>query len=285
MSAFSISINSDCSTDANFRAWITVITNIMATAWVQTSDTGQINLLTVTHPLSIGNVQGYQIWRMNDSLQSTTPCYLKLEYGASTSSSATYPGIWVSVGTGTDGAGNLTGSNGIRIGLSSSAGNTGGTIKGSIDINRVCMYVFYGNVNTQMLICVERTHNTSGSDTSTGIMCFLNSYVSNTTSFSCIPSVVTTSQAAWNFAMPASLTSNAWGTNIYTFPIRTWGQGETSPSNHLFVHYPSDITALNLIPITTWEGTTRTFLPVGSPYAALGYGTTVAQQAFAIRYE
>lgn len=283
MTAFSVAINSDGSTDANFRAWITILTNIIASAWVQTSDTGQINLATVVHPTITGANQGYQIWRMNDSLQSTTPCYLKLEYGASTIG-AYYPGIWISVGTGTDGAGNLLGSNGIRVFQYSSTANTTGTLKGSIDTNRMCLYIFYGNTSSQMLFCVERTHNTAGADTSAGILCFTSGYGANS-SFAIIPGITTTNNLYWNVVMPPNLTTNAWSANVYTFPVRTWGQGETSPSTQLLTYYTGDITVLNPIPITTWEGVSRTFLPVGVNYNSVGYGPATTQQSVAIRYE
>lgn len=66
----------------------------------KTSDTGQINWTTTT------TGSGYEVYRFNDTLQSTQPLYLLFQYSASTS--------WqyissITMGTGTNGAGSLTG--------------------------------------------------------------------------------------------------------------------------------------------------------------------------------
>ena len=66
-------------TDANFRLWCDFINDVLTTAgWVNTADTGQINLVTVTAPVAASTKQGYQIWRMNDALQSTKPCFIRI---------------------------------------------------------------------------------------------------------------------------------------------------------------------------------------------------------------
>ncbi len=92
--------------DATFRAWSKELHDEMiAAGLVQTSDTGQINFTTVTRP---GNsaVGGYTIYRFNDSLQSTAPIFLKIEWATA---STNQPTIWLTVGTGSNGSGTLTG--------------------------------------------------------------------------------------------------------------------------------------------------------------------------------
>ena len=281
MAVITAAANSDNSSDVNFRAWATQISNAMALAWIQTSDTGQINLATTTRSGSVGTPSGYQIWRMNDSLQSTTPCYLKLEYGTGSSGSAS--GVWISVGTGTDGAGTLTGSSGIRFNQSCSSGGAC-TFRCSIDTNRVAMYLWHHQTNSQCLFCIERTHNISGADTSNGIMCFISGYF-GASSWVIIPGVTTTSFPIWNATLPSNVTSSAWANNIFTYPVRAWGQGETSPSNQLCMYFVSDITALNAIPLTTWEGVNRTMLPTGAVGTIAGFGPALAQQGVAMRWE
>lgn len=83
----------------------------MNSAWsglgyTQTSDTGQVNWSTVTSPLASNTYQGYEVWRASDSLQSSCPIFFKIEYG-SNNSSAGQPGIRMTFGTGSDGAGNI----------------------------------------------------------------------------------------------------------------------------------------------------------------------------------
>lgn len=90
--------------DASFRAWAQRVHDVLvaATCLTQTSDTGQVNLTTMTRP-SAGTMAGYEIFRFNDALQATAPIFIRIEYG--TGGSATYPGISFSVGTATNGAG------------------------------------------------------------------------------------------------------------------------------------------------------------------------------------
>lgn len=92
---------------AGFRAWVSELIGMLTAAGLtRTSDTGQIDTTTVTLP-SMNTLGGYTMWRFNDALQATAPVFIKLEFG--TSSSTTTPVTYVTVGPGTDGAGNLTG--------------------------------------------------------------------------------------------------------------------------------------------------------------------------------
>jgi hypothetical protein len=94
-------------TDANFRLWGSGISTALAAAGlVQTSDTGQINWTTVVKPTTSTQSRGYEMWRFADSLQSTRPVFVRLDYGSSAVTNT--PGVYVSTGTATDGAGLLT---------------------------------------------------------------------------------------------------------------------------------------------------------------------------------
>lgn len=93
--------------DANFRTWGSNLNAALAAVGLtQTADTGQANWTTITRP-AINTYAGYEIWRFNDTLQATAPVFIKIQYG--TGSSAGNPRFAISVGTGSDGAGNLTG--------------------------------------------------------------------------------------------------------------------------------------------------------------------------------
>jgi hypothetical protein len=95
----------DSSTLANFKAWAQAISAALGTTagWVQSSDTGQVNWSTISAvPGSSSFV--YEMWKPNDGLANF---YLKVEYGNSSSSNG--PAVRLTVGTMTDGAGNLTG--------------------------------------------------------------------------------------------------------------------------------------------------------------------------------
>lgn len=98
----------DTTTTAGFRAWGSELSaKFAAVGLVQASDTGQINWTTVNLPGS-GAYGGYEIWRFNDSLQATAPIFIKIEYGAASTINSS-PGLRITVGTGSNGAGTLTG--------------------------------------------------------------------------------------------------------------------------------------------------------------------------------
>lgn len=98
--------------DATFRAWGSALSAALAAVGLtQTADTGQINWTTVTRP-GTNTAAGYEIWRFNDTLQGTAPIFIKLEYG--TNSTATGPQVWITVGTGSNGSGTITGQSSTR---------------------------------------------------------------------------------------------------------------------------------------------------------------------------
>jgi hypothetical protein len=94
----------DNSTLANFKSWAQAISNAFSTfGWTQTTDTGQVNWGTIASVPASTYV--YEVWKAADALAATMPIYVKMEYGFSTSS----PRLRVTVGTSSDGAGNITG--------------------------------------------------------------------------------------------------------------------------------------------------------------------------------
>jgi hypothetical protein len=90
-----------------FRAWVSEIISMLQSAGlVRTADSGQIDEMTVNRPSS-NSWAGSAIFRFNDALQAAAPVYLRLQFG--TGASSTYPALSVQIGTGSDGAGLLTG--------------------------------------------------------------------------------------------------------------------------------------------------------------------------------
>lgn len=93
--------------DSNFRIWGSTFAAAMATCGlVQTSDTGQVNWSTVTEPV-VNTFTVYEIYRFSDSLQASKPVFIRFSYGRLTASNTA--AVRIQIGTGTDGAGNITG--------------------------------------------------------------------------------------------------------------------------------------------------------------------------------
>lgn len=94
--------------DADFQAWVDEFHGLLVgCGLVQTADTGQLASPCVAARPGSSTYAGYEIWRFNDSLQGTAPIFMKWEYG--TSSSTAIPSWRLTIGTGSDGAGTITG--------------------------------------------------------------------------------------------------------------------------------------------------------------------------------
>lgn len=99
--------------DATFQSWVSAIDSaITALGLVVTGDTGQINPATVARPTA-GNYAGYRMYRFADALQAAAPCFIKIEYGISANTGSAGK-LAITVGTGTNGAGTLSGQVGSR---------------------------------------------------------------------------------------------------------------------------------------------------------------------------
>jgi hypothetical protein len=93
--------------DATFRAWALEVSDALAFVGMpKSADTGQINLATAARP-GTNTAAGYEIRYVDDALHATAPIYIKIEYG--TGSAATRPAMWITVGTGSNGSGTITG--------------------------------------------------------------------------------------------------------------------------------------------------------------------------------
>lgn len=203
MTTSSSSLLMDVTSDANFRAWGSgIASGLQAVGLVKTSNTGQINWSTVTRGTATSGAavsQGYEIYRLNDSLQSTQPVFIKVEYGTSVrgnsgvgGASWAAPAMWVTVGTGTNGAATLTGSVSSRIAMthasntqtgqpSTAAATQYSTCYFSGDTSSVCMAI---GIDTTIasaasggvffplpyLLVIERTRNSSGTATADGLI-------------------------------------------------------------------------------------------------------------------
>lgn len=107
MTTTSWSSGSASTTDAEFRAWGSEFSAALAAVgMIQTADTGQINWATVVRGAA-NTYAGYEVWRFNDAMQATAPIFIRIAYGQGYS--ANDPRFSFQIGTGSNGAGVLTG--------------------------------------------------------------------------------------------------------------------------------------------------------------------------------
>lgn len=175
---FSNTLFSDNSTDANFRAWAQFIEDTLVTTggWVVTSDTGQTAPASLAHPTAANSKQGYRIYRMNDSLQSTYPVFMRIDFGSYVV--ANTPGFWVTIGTGSNGSGTITGilwNGGALANTPIAAGGNSSSVVvnsyGSAASGRASMCLFVHSASVfGMTFTIERTKSSAGADTGDGLL-------------------------------------------------------------------------------------------------------------------
>jgi hypothetical protein len=280
-------------------AWSTALQ--AADALQKTSDTGQVDWSTVTAPVSTNAAAGYEIYRFKDSLQSTAPIFLKIEFGSG-STASTASEIWVTVGTGSDGAGTITGtffagappSTAVianRIAIFGNAGmqsasSTASYINGDSATLAIFAYPVQTGVSTSTgaLFVLERTRDFAGSPTgegylalsstsfggsSTGTMCPA-SYISNgyTTSGSY------TTIRAWHAGNSGTFpTTLLVGGNLQAQPVHTGFNTKLhGPSQFVLGLIGSEITGGLQFAVTHY-GTSRNFLTAGVGDTTAKWGT------------
>lgn len=169
-------------TDAVFQAWINAIHAAFVTAgWVQTADTGQLaSPATVAHPTVNATSAGYEIWRMADALQATAPIFVKIEYGTGGNTTGQNNGYWITIGTGSDGAGAITGVMQARTGSGTSVTavfpNGTFTVVGGGASNRIALawgVLATNNANIQNFLIIERTKDGTLADTTVGVLAMI----------------------------------------------------------------------------------------------------------------
>ena len=173
----------DNSTDAIFRTWGSAISaQILAMGWAKTTDTGQVNWTTVTHP-GTGALGGYEIWKPTDALQTgASQFFVRVEYrGASTNGG---PSLNISIGTGTNGSGTLTGPT-IAINTCTNTTQKGTSLTFesyfSGDVDRLGMMLWRNASDGYSMVTIERTKNVDGTNNSDGVTLFVNSSASTST--------------------------------------------------------------------------------------------------------
>ena len=170
---------------AAFRTWGQAIAaQLVSTGLVKTSDTGQIDWTSVSKPGAANTIAGYEIYRFADALQATKPIFVKIEYV--TGNTATAPGLYVSAGTGTNGAGTLTGNIFSQCGAVSqsvTSGNGESYVSGSQSGTDGGRLAIASNVNSGsnlygFVFMIERTRDANGVATNDGFACFAGSFYS-----------------------------------------------------------------------------------------------------------
>lgn len=146
--------------------------------FVQTEDTGQITLETAANGTNNTHF-GYAIFRFNDALQATHPVYFKVEFGTYPISGSSRQGEFLTVGKGSDGAGNIIGilaqRTGFRVGSDyqevlrqiAVSGNGYAALIGSVNDARP---IVSSTAHARRFFIIERSRAVDGSTTGDGLL-------------------------------------------------------------------------------------------------------------------
>jgi hypothetical protein len=171
----------DTTTLANFKNWAFAISaRFSAFGWVQTSDTGQVNWGSLASVPASGSWV-YEIWRPNDALQTGASQYfLKIQYGQNSSYG---PELRLSLGTGTTGAGLLSGMMTAVFIINSyytvvNSGSITYECDFSGDTGRMGALMWRSHtLPACMWFAIERTCNTDGAYNADGVTLFAGSHI------------------------------------------------------------------------------------------------------------
>ena len=265
--------------DADFRAWGSELSAKLAAAGlVNHTDTGQINWTTVTRP-GANTAAGFEIWRFNDSLQATAPIYLKIEYG--TFSAATIPNIWLTVGTGTNGSGTLTGTvsdrNPICFSSAPTAGNFPSYLCVAANFVGLCWKSGAAGASTgQGFFAVSRTFDAAGAATGDGFFVILGGGSSNSL---CLAQSVRTAATAVKYTastlysiVPMQVVGSLVDADFQVYPVLGIApRAFVLPT--LAAVIASEVPAGTTFDVAMVGATARTLLSVGSGFRPVTVGT------------
>lgn len=114
--------------NAAFQSWSTKMHGLIVNAgWVQTADTGQVNVATAALPAA-NAYSGYRVYALADASQAAAPIFCKVEFGNGATTGR--PQLRVAFGTGSSGAGALTNTSTVQTLTCSATGTSGVTRPG-----------------------------------------------------------------------------------------------------------------------------------------------------------
>jgi hypothetical protein len=158
---------------------------ILAAGMVQTADTGQLDMTVApTYNTSSSTTYGYTIYRFNDAAQATLPIYFKITWMNPGVSPPNFFIFQITIGTGSDGAGTITGIQQTNRSFMNSVASSNPTQDAQLYTAAVagdgsCLTLLYGfdhpsasnaNASPAATLIIDRLRNADGSVKTTGYM-------------------------------------------------------------------------------------------------------------------
>lgn len=268
MATVTWNVANDASSDATWRTWGSAFHTALAGlgTLVQTADSGQANWATATR-----SPGAYEMWAMADALQSSAPYYIRFLFDQS----ANAPRVWISIGTGTDGAGNLTGNVSTARAYNCNSTATALTHYLSSTTSRLTGWLFV-NGSAPAAFTIERARSNTGAEIGTGAMHIGNIGVNGTGSIvwvsagAALPAVVEDGNCK-NY-MVCSRGGTLIGTQMTCFTFNPVGPNYQvqNPPVGLLLYHSSDLGLSGTLPQITMYGTARTYINVSNSPSNFG---------------
>jgi hypothetical protein len=239
------------------------ISNAFANAgWLRSAQGGQIDWTSVTGNASMSANFGYEIWQMNDSLQNTTPIYLKIAY-RSGAAQANTPAFQFQIGSGTDGAGNLIGVTSVVVVANTQLANPTAQpcfFVGTSSRLAMALWTTATPDTGCMFFSIERTHDAGGNDTVAGAMMSCYAYNNNSLGSQIYWSPLgTPGNATENYGVFAT-TLTSTGNVLQVYPQYYCDGLFTNPSLNIIWAVTGTVTPYAPVSIPFY-GATRQYLP------------------------
>jgi hypothetical protein len=295
---FSNTLLPDNSTDVHFQAWAMFFENALVTTggWQISSDTGQTPPATLVHPTTANTKKGFRVYRLSDG---GPIIYMRIDYGSS--NAANTPGIWITIGSSTDGAGNIVApfwNGGISSTPNVSAGSNvaSGAFNSyaSSALNRATIAMFVStNPAYHMVFAIERTQNPSGNDTTDGLLLvyrdgqFSSNGMAQARYIANAGGTQPTAEQGLNYILTTKNPSETFGGDIGVGVISHFKGIAMQPGKNFLITGSSDVSAESTITMTLYNGL-RTYVQLNAlpPYKALSGSNVLDGNArFLMRYD
>ncbi len=264
---------------ATFKAWGRVLSDALASFgdyWEQTSDTGQVDWNTLASTPTAPNTV-YQVWRMTDSLASSSPVYVRFDWRPYSGSTT---GVYMSVaiGTGSNGSGTLTGNVATtQICLSYNA-NAAGSVPWLISAGDgwLVFYAFstHGTASVPGYAIIERSRSSAGAlteDYTTLVSGFSSGIRKAQTIFKPGGSVTVSAQLSELPVVQLDLDTGALGDSCFVSPLFPIVGKIDNPMVTVISCKANDVLEGITFGVTLY-GTSRTYKPTKAGYASQYFG-------------
>ena len=172
---FNASLLPDNSTNARIQAWATFIEDLLVSTggWQATTETGETLPGALVAPTAGNQKRGFRCYRMTDAGPAVA---MRIDFGSSSSTNT--PGIWITIGAGTNGSGVITSpiwnggaSAAPNVSSNTNVGSGSFNSYGSASSDRAAFCLFVSsNPAYHLCFMIERTKNSSGGNTTDGLL-------------------------------------------------------------------------------------------------------------------